>query len=174
VESLLGAEIEETPFAVAIDDALGGLVNGLASVARSEARFTAFKVEQVYQLSRFAELNVEVTTSHGMRPWSHAATARRTAISEVALALRIPERSAQSLIEESRMLVERLPLTMAGLRAGDFSYRHAKSIVRFSSNRRGTGWAGCMSIRPRRAGSPLTTGPGRWLVLCRVPTKPAP
>jgi hypothetical protein len=104
-------------------------VDGLASVARSEARFAAFKVEQVYQLSRFAELNIDVTTSHGMRPWSQAATARRTAISEVALALRIPERSAESLIEESRMLVERLPLRMAGLRGGDFSYRHAKSIV---------------------------------------------
>jgi hypothetical protein len=64
-----------------------------------------------------------------MRQWSQAATARRTAISEVALALRIPERTAEQLIEESRMLIERLPLTMAGLSAGDFSFRHAKSIV---------------------------------------------
>ena len=129
IESDLDESVEESPFAVAVDDALGGLVDGLAALERSMNRIAAFRVEQVYGLSRFAELNTEVTTSHGMRPWSRSATARRTTISEVSLALRIPERSAETLIEESRMLVERLPLTMAGLSAGNFSYRHAKSIV---------------------------------------------
>jgi Domain of unknown function (DUF222) len=69
-----------------------------------------------------------------MRPWSQATTARRTTISEAAAALRIPERSAETLIEESRMLMTRLPLTMAGLSAGDFSYRHAKAVVAHASS----------------------------------------
>jgi Domain of unknown function (DUF222) len=129
MEALLELDVEESPFAVALDDALGGLVDGLVQAERSSAKVAAWKIEQVYQLARFTDVNAAVTTSHGMRPWSQAATARRTAISEIALALRIPERSAETLIEESRMLMERLPLTMAGLSAGDFSYRHAKSIV---------------------------------------------
>ncbi|MDQ1547575.1 MAG: hypothetical protein QOH69_2479 [Actinomycetota bacterium] len=113
----------------AVDTVLGGHVDGLVGLERSAAKLAAMKVEQIDELRRSAELTVEVTTSAGMRSWSQAATARRTAVSEIALALRIPERSAETLMEESRFLVGRLPLTMAGLRAGDFSFRHAKAIV---------------------------------------------
>jgi hypothetical protein len=134
MEALLEAEIEETPFVAAVDNALGGLVDGLVGLERSTNRLAGMRIEQVYELSRFTDRSTEVTTSNGMRPWSQSATARRTAVSEVALALRIPERSAQALIEESRMLMERLPLTMAGLTAGDFSFRHAKSIVAHASS----------------------------------------
>jgi hypothetical protein len=129
MEDLLEADVEVSPFAVAVDDVLGGLVDGLVGLERSAAKLAALKVEQIDQLRRSAELTVEVTTSPGMRSWSQAATARRTAVSEVALALRIPERSAEALIEEARFLMGRLPLTMAGLSAGDFSYRHAKAVV---------------------------------------------
>ena len=126
-ESLL--EIEEPSVVEQVDNVLGSLVDGLAQTERIAARVAAWRIEQVDQIRRFAELNIPVTTSVGMRPWSQAATARRTAISEVAAALRIPERSAETLIEEARMLTGRLPLTLAGLSAGDFSYRHAKAIV---------------------------------------------
>ena len=129
MEALLEADIEETPFVAAVDTVLGGHVDGLVGLERSAAKLAAMKVEQIDELRRSAELTVEVTTSSGMRSWSQAATARRTAVSEIALALRIPERSAETLMEESRFLVGRLPLTMAGLRAGDFSFRHAKAIV---------------------------------------------
>jgi hypothetical protein len=126
-ESLL--QIDEPSFVEQVDNALGSLVDGLVATERIAARVAAWRVEQVDAIRRFAEANIPVTTSHGMRPWSQAATARRTAVSEVAAALRIPERSAETLVEEARMLTERLPLTMAGLKAGDFSFRHAKSIV---------------------------------------------
>jgi Domain of unknown function (DUF222) len=129
MEDLREADIEQTPFVVAVDSALGGLVDGLVGLERSAARLAAWKVEQVDQLRRTAELTIEVTTSRGMRAWSQKATARRTAVSEVALALRLPERSAEALIEDARMLMGRLPATMAGLRAGDFSFRHAKAVV---------------------------------------------
>ena len=123
------ARAEHCEISVEKDEQLGVLVDGLANAQRIESRAEAWKVEQVYLLVTHAETNTEVTTSHGMRAWSQAATARRVAVTEVAAALRLPERTAQSLLEESRMLMERLPLTMAGLRAGDFSYRYAKSIV---------------------------------------------
>ncbi|HEY4268043.1 MAG TPA: DUF222 domain-containing protein [Galbitalea sp.] len=122
-------EIEEPSCVEQVSNALGSLVDGLVETERISARAQAWKVQQVYQLRRFADANVPVSTSPGMRSWSQAATARRTAVSEVAAALRIPERSAETLIEESVMLMERLPLTMAGLSSGDLSFRHAKSVV---------------------------------------------
>jgi len=127
IENLL--EMEEPSFVEQVDNVLGSLVDGLVAGERIAARAAAWKIEQVDAIRRFAELNIPVATSHGMRPWSQTATARRTAVSEVAAALRIPERSAETLIEEARMLMERLLLTMAGLRSGDFSFRHAKAVV---------------------------------------------
>jgi Domain of unknown function (DUF222) len=125
----LEALVEEVPYAAEVDEGLGSLVDGLVEIERMKSKAAGYQVEQVYQLVKYAETHVAVTTSHGMRSWSQAATARRTAVSEVAAALRIPERTAEGLIEDARMLTERLPLTLAGLSAGDFSYRHAKAVV---------------------------------------------
>lgn len=122
-------DLEEISLLSETDNVLGGLVDGLVDLERVGARIAAWKIEQVDQIRRFTELNTPVTTSHGMRSWSQAATARRIAVSEVALALRIPERSAETLIAEAKILSQSLPLTSAGLSAGDFSYRHAKSII---------------------------------------------
>jgi len=55
--------------------------------------------------------------------------ARRVLVSEVACALRLPERTAESLIEASRSLVHKLPGTLRSLRAGAISYQHAQIIV---------------------------------------------
>lgn len=108
---------------------LRSLVDGLAETARASAAADARRAEQIDQLRRAAEFTVQVTTSRGMRAWSQAQTARRVTIAEVAAVLRIPDRSAETLIEESRMLVEELHRTLDGLRSGDFSYRQAKSII---------------------------------------------
>jgi hypothetical protein len=135
VESELDAAYDDarraelTEITVAGDAVLGSLVDGLVEIERLKSKAAGYQVEQVYQLVKYAETHVAVTTSHGMRSWSQAATARRTAVSEVAAALRVPERTAEGLIEDARMLTERLPLTLAGLAAGDFSYRHAKAVV---------------------------------------------
>jgi hypothetical protein len=126
-ESANRVELREVT--VAGDALLGSLVDELVDAQHAEARAAARKVEQVYAIRKHTELNTPVSTSDGMRPWSQAATARRVAVSEVAAALTIPDRTAEGLIEESRMLMEQLPATMAGLRAGDFSFRHAKSVV---------------------------------------------
>jgi hypothetical protein len=116
------------------DEFLGSMVDALVESDRIANRASAGRVEHIYDISRYTHLNIQVTTSNGMRPWSQAATARRTAVSEVALALRIPERSAEALIEEARMLKDHLPLTFAALSRGDFSYRHAKTIVHHASS----------------------------------------
>ncbi len=48
---------------------------------------------------------------------------------ELACALRLPERSAERMLGEARVLVGRLPATLAALGAGLFSYRHAQVMV---------------------------------------------
>jgi hypothetical protein len=64
-----------------------------------------------------------------VRPWSQGAVARRSLVMEIAAALRLPERTAENLIEESRLLLHSLPLTYEALKTGSISYRHAQTIV---------------------------------------------
>ncbi len=59
--------------------------------------------------------------------------ARRVLVSEVACAFRLPERTAESLIEASRSLVHKLPATLAALAAGRISYAHAQVLVEESA-----------------------------------------
>jgi len=53
----------------------------------------------------------------------------RAARAELACALRLPERSAENLLGEARMLVRTLPTTLAALAEGRLSYRHAQVLV---------------------------------------------
>ncbi|QEO10048.1 HNH endonuclease signature motif containing protein [Protaetiibacter larvae] len=53
----------------------------------------------------------------------------RAARAELACALRVPERTAERLMGEARVLVEQLPATLAALGQGLFSYRHAQLLV---------------------------------------------
>lgn len=119
---------ERTLYAVAAD-ALGGMVDVVVETERMAAMIAAMRADQIDQCRRFAEVTVPVTTSRGMTPWSQANTARRTLVSELACALRLPERTVETLVIESRMLVHELPATLETLRAGDISYRHVKSII---------------------------------------------
>jgi hypothetical protein len=53
----------------------------------------------------------------------------RAARAELACALRMPERSVETLLGESRVLTRLLPATLAALSEGRFSYRHAQALV---------------------------------------------
>lgn len=48
---------------------------------------------------------------------------------EAALALRVPERTAATLIEEARILVDELPSTLKALETGEITPRHARIIA---------------------------------------------
>jgi len=114
---------------VAADQSLGEAVDALVAAEQRRSSADADRVERINALRRAVELKIDVTTSNGMRPWSQSATARRVVVSEVAAALRIPEGSAQLLINESQVLGETLTATLGALQRGELSYRHAKSIV---------------------------------------------
>ena len=53
----------------------------------------------------------------------------RAARAELACALRLPERAAETLAGEARVLARHLPATLRALAAGVFSYRHAQALI---------------------------------------------
>ena len=90
---------------------------------------------QVSELSgRAAELesatsSASSATSGSVKKWSPSIIARRELVSSVACALRLPERTAENLIETSRILLNDLRATHDALATGLISYRHAETIV---------------------------------------------
>jgi hypothetical protein len=90
--------LELVEMAASGDEVLGSMVDSLIRSERMRIRAAACNVEQIYAIVRYAEVNIPVVTSHVMRPWSQAATARRTAVPEVAAVLRIPDRLALALV----------------------------------------------------------------------------
>ena len=121
--------VDERPLSGFAADTLSSMVDVVVETEKMAAMVAAMRVDQIDKSRRLAELTVRVTTSDGMTPWTEAETARRTLVSELACAMRIPEVSVAALVYESQVLVEQLPATLDALRAGDFSYRHAKIIV---------------------------------------------
>ncbi|MFE4230660.1 hypothetical protein ACFRJ8_22510 [Arthrobacter sp. NPDC056886] len=101
-----------------------GYLDGLAEVARLEARTAAAKV-------RLAAGYAQAT---GALVPPAASAQDRTAfglalVAEVACVLTVSERTAGALLAESRALTTPLPLTLAALQAGTISWQHARIIV---------------------------------------------
>jgi hypothetical protein len=61
--------------------------------------------------------------------WDATFAAQQGLVAEMACALRIPSGTASGLLHESRVLVESRPQTLAALRAGKISLRHARRVL---------------------------------------------
>ncbi|WPF81097.1 DUF222 domain-containing protein [Sanguibacter sp. 4.1] len=115
-----------------VNDRQGELVDavvaGFAEVAAAQAR-CAERVEALRRWSRDAA--EEAARRRGLE---HASgldhgLAERSVTAELACALRLPERSASTLLVESQSLVHEHPATMTALRSGEVSYRHALAVL---------------------------------------------
>ena len=105
-------------------DLADGCLDGLAEVARLEARTAALKVQLAADYARAARFLVPPAAS----PQEH--TAQEMAVTaEVACVLTVSERTAGALLSDSRVLTTGLPLTLAALRAGTISWQHARILV---------------------------------------------
>ena len=106
------------------------LLTRLEENRRQAAAIEAQQLTILDALRRHSEqseaLHPDQATTHR---WSDSAVARRTLVTEVAASLRLPERTAERLIEEARMLVHLLPGTFAALQVGEISRRHATVLV---------------------------------------------
>lgn len=109
-----------------MNNTLGDLVDSIAALDRMEASIAAHKAELVDQARRWSEVVEGSSADHG---WSPEVRARRVLVTELACALRIPERTAESLIEDSKALIGALPQTFAALSEGAISWRHAHALV---------------------------------------------
>ena len=138
-------------------DLADGCLDGLAEVARLEARTAALKVQLAADYARAARFLAPPAASPQER------TAQDMAVTaEVACVLTVSERTAGALLSDSRALTTALPLTLAALQAGTISWQHARILVDETSRpgpRRG-GRAGGALPGPRRT-QPRPRLPGR-------------
>ncbi|WP_193509728.1 DUF222 domain-containing protein [Cryobacterium sp. BB736] len=108
----------------ALDDAIGG-------VETADRMIAMIMAARVRQLQAVIELN-ELKGMFGKSvPWKQNLEARALRL-EVAMRLKISERAAEGQLAEADQLVTKLPATLAGLTAGEFSYRHAQVMVEHS------------------------------------------
>jgi hypothetical protein len=131
-EQLQAALIDnpETDLAERFAQAIGAVAATEAEIASLAAR-RARQVEQARELSEAFE---RITRPVDAQRWSPAMAANRVLVSEVAAVLRLPERTAETLVGESRILVTELRGTLAALDAGDISYRHAQRLIDHASS----------------------------------------
>ncbi len=99
-------------------------LDGLAEVARGEARFAALKARLAAEYVRAAEALAAPAASLQER------TAQEMAVvAEVACVLTVSERTAGALLSRVPALTTGLPLSLAALQAGTISWQHARIVV---------------------------------------------
>ena len=115
---------------------LGMHIDRVVAVERDIARLhgqRARLIEQCRVLSaEDADANVAESTAPARQSsegWSARNVARRELVSELACALRLPQGSADRLVEESRALLCDVPHTLEALSLGLVSYRHAVKLI---------------------------------------------
>jgi hypothetical protein len=104
-------------------------LDGLAESARMDAMMAAFRVRLA---AGFADKAVALDAPV-RSPGEHTAQ-ERSIVSEVACVLTVSERSASALLGQAHELTTTLPLTLAGLEAGDLSWQHARIMVDETAN----------------------------------------
>ena len=115
------ASNEASPDANPIQDEADACLDGLAEVARTEARLAALKIHFATGYARASATMAGPSVSPPER------TARQMAVTaEVACVLTVSERSAAALLAESADLTTRLPRTLSALQAGTISWQHAR------------------------------------------------
>ena len=110
---------------------MGELIDDVVEADRVIARAAATRAALIDQARSWSEATASLMPidASPVRRWSAAHVARRSLVSELAAALRLPERSTETLIEESRSLLRELPATLAALTEGQISYRHAQVMI---------------------------------------------
>jgi hypothetical protein len=111
---------------------LGRLFDAVAAAEKAIAQAFASRAEAVDRARRFSAAHAAGIPLSLQARWSREEIAERELSSELAATLRVPERTAENLLAESRALADDLPGTRAALAAGRISYRHAQTVVQQS------------------------------------------
>jgi len=113
---------------IARQEGLGSRFEAIAETEREIAAAFARRATLVNEARRYSEATAATPAVPGGR-WPAGVVAERKFVSELAVTLRVPQRTAENLIEASRALAEDLPATRAALEAGEISYRHAQVLI---------------------------------------------
>ncbi|MBG6055054.1 hypothetical protein IWX81_001465 [Salinibacterium sp. CAN_S4] len=132
----LGAPSTGAPFtgAVALRDTMAELLDSIVAAEGMIASITAYRAHLIDQARTLGELSARVVDeirplSHRPGGWDAATVAHRELVTELACALRLPERTAETLVAHSHILAASLPATLESLQRGQISYRHAQSMA---------------------------------------------
>ncbi|GAA3874390.1 HNH endonuclease signature motif containing protein [Leifsonia kafniensis] len=116
-------------------DHLGTLLDAVFDSERDRGAADAARVRRIDAARVFSEVTINTSAlvapdyvGFGGDAYQRDLTAR-VLVSEVACGLRIPERTAETLIVESQALVHDFPATLAALEQGQISYRHAHTLL---------------------------------------------
>lgn len=112
----------------------GELIGAAATTAAEIAALSARQARQIDEARELSEAVERITRPADAQTWSPAVAARQVMVTELAAALRLPERTAENLLGESRMLTADLHRTLAALTAGEISYRHAQRLIDHASS----------------------------------------
>ena len=114
-----------------------GCLDGLAEVARMEARMAALRVRLTADYAHATRFLAPPAPSPRDR-----AVQEMALVAEVACVLTVSERTAAALLAESQVLTTALPLTLAALESGAISWAHARILVDETSSLDAAGAAG--------------------------------
>jgi Domain of unknown function (DUF222) len=116
---------------VLMSGTLTDLIESIVGVERMLASLSGVRAELIDQARQWSEVSAlgDSGATSRIAGWDAAITARREFVTELACALRLPERTTETLIATSRALMHELPATRNALRSGEVSYRHAQVLV---------------------------------------------
>lgn len=112
--------------ASALTGPIGPMIDALVGIDAMISGLMGARAELLNELLVWSEL---VEAARDDSTATSRDLARRSIRAEVACALRLPERTAESMLEASRQLVANLSATLSALKAGKVTYRHAEVLV---------------------------------------------
>ncbi|HEY8754202.1 MAG TPA: DUF222 domain-containing protein [Arthrobacter sp.] len=99
-------------------------LDGLAAVARAEAKMASVKV---HFAAGYAD-SAQAMAAPAMSPEDNRGQ-EMAVVAEVACVLTVSERAAEALLSEAHELTTSLPLTFSALQEGSISWQHARIVV---------------------------------------------
>jgi hypothetical protein len=117
------------PSFIAQQETRGALFDAIREAEGELSRVSARRAALIDQARRYGEATAADAARVPGSRWDAALVAEREFVSELACTIRVPQRTAENLIAESRALADDLPGTRAALRNGEISYRHAQTLI---------------------------------------------
>ena len=118
-----------TASVIAQQEAQGARFEAIAAAERAISQAFAARAELVDEARRFSAANAATSAREPGSRWDASTIAQREFVSELACTIRVPQRTAENLIAESRALAEKLPATREALQSGEISYRQAQALI---------------------------------------------